>query len=103
MKKDEDEFYCGETEEVMKKINFTEEYRKLAESIKMQENMKENMKENNREDELLDALRIIRDDLKKVIVSMGTVLPLTVLCQEELSYSIRTLKTLRDFANDASL
>jgi len=95
MEEDEDEFYCGETEEVMKKINFTEEYRKLAESIKI--------KENNREDGLLDALRIIHDDLKKVIVSLGSVLPLTVLCQEELSYSIRTLKTLRDFANDASL
>jgi|TARA_B100000035_G_C20680176_1_gene413597 uncharacterized protein YdcH (DUF465 family) len=37
MEEIEDEFYCGETdkviEEVVKKINFTEEYRNLMESI----------------------------------------------------------------------
>tara|TARA_B100000900_G_scaffold368648_1_gene345992 strand:+ start:1262 stop:1543 length:282 start_codon:yes stop_codon:yes gene_type:complete len=28
-----DEFYCGETEEKTKKINFTEEYKKLMKSL----------------------------------------------------------------------
>jgi len=33
MEEIEDEFYCGETEEVIKKINFTEEYKELMKSL----------------------------------------------------------------------
>lgn len=37
MEEIEDEFYCGETEEEVKKINFTEKYRELMESISTDE------------------------------------------------------------------
>jgi len=96
MKKDEDEFYCGETEEAIKRINFTEEYRNLMKSIKM--------KKHNREDELLDALRIIRDDLDEIIASIEAVRSVFVgVLPRNLVREIQNLQKVRNFANDASL
>lgn len=96
MKKDEDEFYCGETEEAIKKINFTEEYRNLVKRIKV--------KEHNREDELLDALRIIRDDLDGIIASIEAVRSVFVgVLPQGIVREIETLQKVRNFANDASL
>lgn len=37
MEEIEDEFYCGQTEEEVKKINFTEKYRELMENISTDE------------------------------------------------------------------
>tara|TARA_B100000963_G_C22640769_1_gene680314 strand:+ start:22350 stop:22640 length:291 start_codon:yes stop_codon:yes gene_type:complete len=96
MEKDEDEFYCGETKEAIKKINFTEEYRNLMKSIKM--------KKHNREDELLDALRIVRDDLDEIISSVEEVRSVFVgVLPRGIVNAIQTLEKVRNFANDASL
>ena len=80
MDKDKDEFYCGGTEP-------TEEY---------------DMKDYNREAELLDALRIIRDDLDEIIRYIDAVGRVTN-AEGRLRKAIQTLHKVRNFANDASL
>ena len=57
-----------------------------------------------REDELLDALRIIRDDLDGIIASIEAVRSVFVgVLPQGIVREIETLQKVRNFANDASL